>query len=262
MFNQLSSSTFKQIVLFCSGIICLLFIVKLQSVQEKEMSKKTLTKEAYLKQQEIEQTRLSLLKKSPSFGFDNLVAGWTMLQFLQYFGDTKARNQTGYALSPDYLDVISKNDPKFTLAYLIISPASSMFAGRPERTIELMDRGLKYITPDLPQAHFVLLYKGIDEVLFLGDLKKARQSYLKASEWAEIAKDEFIAESAKDTAQFLTTNPDIRSTQVNTWFLVWNNAKDKRIRQLAEAKIESIGGELKVYPDGRVEAIPPKDSKS
>ena len=137
-----------------------------------------------------------------------------------------------------------------------------MFAGRPEITVELMEHGLKYMTPDLPQAHFVWLYKGVDEILFLGDLTRARQSYLKGAKWAEIANDDFIAESAKDTAQFLTTKPDIRSTQVNTWFLVWINAKDKRIRQLAEAKIESIGGELKVYPDGRVEAMPPKDSKS
>ena len=233
-------------------------ILKLQSVEKKRISEVTLTKEAYLKQQEREQIRLSFLKNSPSFGFDNLAADWAMLQFLQYFGDTKARNQTGYSLSPDYLEVITKNDPRFTLAYLIISPASSMFAGAPERTIELMDRGLKHITPDMPQAHFVWLYKGVDEILFLGDLKKARQSYLKA----EIANDDFIAESASDTAQFLTTNPDIRSTQVNTWFLVWNNAKDERIRQLAEAKIESIGGELKVYPDGRVEAMPPKTDRS
>lgn len=262
MFNKLSSPIFKQIILSCVGIACLFSIIKLQSVQEQKLSEATLSKETYLKQQEREKIRLSFLKKSPSFGFDNLVADWTMLQFLQYFGDTKARNQTGYALSPDYLELIAENDPRFTLAYIIISPASSMFAGRPERTIELMDRGLDYMSPDMHKAHFVWLYKGVDEILFLGDLERARESYLKAAEWAEIAEDEFIAESASDTAQFLTTNPDIRSTQINTWFLVWNNAKDKRIRQIAEAKIKSIGGELKIYPDGRVEAIPPKNSKS
>ena len=262
MFNKLSSPIFKQIISSCLGIACLFFIIKLQSAQEQKLSEATLSKETYLKQQEREQIKLSFLKQSPSFGFDNLVADWTMLQFLQYFGDTKARNQTGYALSPDYLEVIARNDPRFTQAYIIISPASSMFAGRPDRTVELMNRGLKYITPNMPQAHFVWLYKGVDEILFLGDLKKARRSYLKAVEWAEVAGDDFIAESASDTALFLTTNPDIRSTQVGAWFTVWNNAKDKRIRQLAEAKIESIGGKLKIYPDGRVEAMPPKDSKS
>ena len=251
-----------QIYLLCLAASCLLFIIKLQSVQINKISERGITKETYLKQQKAEQTRLSFLKKSPLFGFQNIVADWTMLQFLQYFGDTTARNQTGYSLSSDYLEIISQNDPKFLAAYLIISPASSMFAGTPERTVELMDRGLEYLTPDMPKAYFVWLYKGIDEILFLGDLKKARESYLKSSEWAKIAGDDFIAESTKDTAKFLNTRPDVRSTQVSVWFMVWNNSKDERIRELAEAKIESIGGELKIYPDGRVEAIPPKTSKS
>ncbi|WP_319423234.1 hypothetical protein [Pleurocapsa sp. FMAR1] len=71
-----------------------------------------------------------------------------------------------------------------------------------------------------------------------------------------------MPKSAKNTAEFLASNPDTKQAQVGVWFMVWNNAKDERIRQIAEAKIESIGGELKVYPDGRVEAIPPKTSKS
>ena len=262
MINKLSSKLINQVFLLGLGASCLFVITDLQSAQVKNISENTLTKETYLKQQESEKIRLSFLKKAPAFGFENLVADWTMLQFLQYFGDSKARDRTGYSLSPDYLEVISQNDPRFSLAYLIISPASSMFAGTPERTVELMDKGLKYLTPDIPESHFVWLYKGVDEILFLGDLKQARQSYLKASEWAEISGDDSIAESARDTAQFLTTKPDIKSTQVNVWFMVWNNAKDERVRQIAEAKIESIGGELKVYPDGRVEAIPPKGSKS
>ena len=252
----------NQFLLFGLGTACLFGITNLQSAQIEKISKVTLTKETYLKQQEGEKIRLSFLEKSPAFGFDNLVADWAMLQFLQYFGDSKARNKTGYSLSSNYLDVISQNDPRFTLAYIIISPASSMFAGTPERTVELMNRGLKYITPEMDSAHFVWLYKGVDEILFLGDLKKAHKSYLKASEWAEITGDDFIAESAEDTAKFLTTKPDIRATQVGVWFMVWNNSQDKRVRQIAQSKIEGIGGELKFYPDGKVEAIPPKENKS
>ena len=260
--NSINKKLLNQFLLFGLGTACLFGITNLQSTQVKKISEVTLTKETYLKQQEGEKIRLSFLKKSPTFGFDNLVADWTMLQFLQYFGDGKARDKTGYSLSSNYLDVISKNDPRFTLAYIIISPASSMFAGTPERTVELMNRGLKYITPEMDSAHFVWLYKGVDEILFLGDLKKAHKSYLKASEWAEITGDDFIAESAEDTAKFLTTKPDIRATQVGVWFMVWNNSQDKRVRQIAQSKIEGIGGELKFYPDGKVEAIPPKENKS
>ncbi|MEM6611311.1 MAG: hypothetical protein AAF652_03480, partial [Cyanobacteria bacterium P01_C01_bin.72] len=105
--------------------------------------------------------------------------------------------------------------------------------------------------------HFVWLYKGVDEILFLGDLPKARKSYLNASEWARIVGDDFIARSASDTAEFLTTEPDIRSTQVSVWFMVWSNNKDERVREIAKVKIESLGGKLIIEPDGRVVAVPP-----
>ena len=56
MINKLSSPIYKQIILFCLGITCLVSILKLQSVEKKRISEVTLTKEAYLKQQEREQT--------------------------------------------------------------------------------------------------------------------------------------------------------------------------------------------------------------
>ena len=40
-----------------------------------------------------------MLKNLPSFGFDNLIADWTFLKFLQYFGDDEARDVTGYDLA-------------------------------------------------------------------------------------------------------------------------------------------------------------------
>ena len=262
MIKKLPSQLINQALLFCLGVSSLLFITNLQSNKLKKISETTWNQDEYFQKEKIEELKLSTYKKMPSFGFKNLIADWTMLQFLQYFGDGKARNNTGYSLSADYLEVISKNDPKFSLAYLIISPASSMFAGTPGRTVELMDQGLKYLTPNLTKAHFVWLYKGMDEILFLGDLEKARKSYIQASEWASIAGDEFIAQSASDTAKFLETKPDIRSTQISVWFLVWNNNKDERVRKIARAKIESIGGEIKIYPNGRAELIQPKVNNS
>ena len=198
----------------------------------------------------------------PSFGFDNLIADWSMLRFLQYFGDSKARKQTGYSLSPDFLEVIVERDPLFARAYLIISPASSLFAGRPERTIELMQKGLEKLSPEISDAHYVWLYKGTDEILFFGDLKKAQKSYGMSANWAKIAGDEKIFHSSNKTVEFLATKPDISTAQVSAWFMVWIGNKDKITRELAKTNIEKLGGELKIYPDGRVEAIPPKMTNS
>ena len=262
MIKRLKSHLINQVALFGLGASILFFIIDLQSAQIQKISENTLTEKTYLKQEKSEGLKLSYLKKMPTFGLSNLIADWTMLEFLQYFGDGEARNITGYSLSADYLEVIAQNDPFFSRAYIIISPASSMFAGTPERTVTIMNKGLAKMSPDITDAYYVWLYKGTDEILFLGDLKKAKKSYQMSANWASKAGNEKISESAEGTAKFLATKPDASQAQVGAWFTVWNNAKDERIRQIAEAKIESIGGELKIYPDGRVEAIPPKASKS
>lgn len=74
---------------------------------------------ADLKQAEQQEAmRLQLLKQMPTFGFDNLIASWTFLNFLQYYGDTPVRQQTGYSLSPNYFDLITQRDPRFVDIYL------------------------------------------------------------------------------------------------------------------------------------------------
>ncbi|WP_319423233.1 hypothetical protein [Pleurocapsa sp. FMAR1] len=116
-----------------------------------------------------------------------------MLQFIQYFGDGEARNATGYSLSADYL---RSNCPKrsfFSRAYIIISPASSMFAGTPERTVAIMNKGLAQMSASTPDAYYVWLYKGVDEILFLGDLQAAKNSYQMSAEWANQAGNQKIA---------------------------------------------------------------------
>ena len=262
MIKQYKSQLINHSILLILGVFCLSGVIKLQSWRANQLTHNNSTKENYFQQQKAEGLKLSFLKKMPTFGFDNLIADLAMLKFLQYFGDDQAREQTGYSLSADYLEVIAQNDPLFSRAYIIISPASSMFAGTPERTVAIMNKSLAQMSASTPDAYYIWLYKGIDEILFLGDLQAAKNSYQMSAEWASEAGNKKIAKSAKNTAEFLAGKPDTRQAQVGVWFMVWNNAKDERIRQIAEAKIESIGGELKVYPDGRVEAIPPKTSKS
>lgn len=258
MIKQFHAQLVNQAIIVALGLLCSFGIIKLQSLQLKQLSQTNLNQESYLSQEKSEAVQLSFFKKMPSFGFDNLIADWTMLKFLQYFGDSEARKQTGYSLSPDFLEVIVERDPLFARAYLIISPASSLFAGRPERTIELMEKGLEKLSPDIPDAHYVWLYKGTDEILFIGDLKKAQKSYEMSADWAKTAGDKKIFHSSNETVEFLATKPDISTAQVSAWFMVWVSNKDQTTRELAKTNIEKLGGELKIYLGGRVEAIPPK----
>jgi len=187
-----------------------------------------------------------------------MLANWSMLQFIQYYGDVDARRETGYGLSPDFMEIVTKNDPKFVRAYLMMSVASSLNAGKPERTIEIMNKGLSKLTPDVTDAYFIWLYKGVDELLFLGDIPAAKKSYQMAADWAKIAGNKFIEKSARGTVKFLETNPDSRAPRVGAWMLVWINSQDEETRRLAKENIEKLGGKL-VINNNQVMAIPPKD---
>lgn len=227
---------------------------------DQELSKTELEKDL-----QQEEPKLNILKKVPSFGFNNLYSDWIFLNFVQYFGDDPARKLTNYNLSPEYFEIILGQDPRFLQAYLYLSVSCSMYAGMPEKTVALMAEKLKLLSPKVPpKAYYIWRYKAIDELLFLGDGNSAKESFSKASEWASLYNDEegqFVSKISAQTAQFLETNPNSKSAQVSAWSMVLNSVYDQETRQRAIKAIENLGGKVKLSPEGIVESItlPEKD---
>ncbi|WP_413172805.1 hypothetical protein [Anabaena azotica] len=227
-------------------------------------SKQSMSIEALEKDQEKEGLRLSLLQEIPTLGYDNIIANWAYIDFLQYFGDNEVRDKIGYSLSPEFFEVILKRDPKFLQAYLGLSVSTSLYAGMPERTIAIMDNGLKSMSPTLPaKSYYIWRYKGTDELLFLGDSQAARKSFLKAAEWASKYDDQesknliFIS---RKTAQFLQNNPDSKFARIATWTMVLQNNVDDKTRKRAIKEIENLGGKVVINSDGvPAVTLPEKD---
>lgn len=213
---------------------------------------------------ELEKTRLNLLQKLPIFGFHNLVADFTVLSFLQYFGDDSARAKTGYSLSPEYFEVIIKRDPYFLRPYLFLSTSTTLFAGMPDRTVALMEEGLKHLSPKVPsKSYYVWRYKATEELLFMGNSQAAKQSYETAAQWASSYSDtesQYVAMISRKTAKFLASNPESKSAQISAWTIVLGNAFDDRTRQFAISKIRALGGQVTISPQGEVKInLPKKD---
>jgi hypothetical protein len=236
-----------------TAVLCAAGIIALQQPTLQTLHSQ-LDRSEYLRQEQAEKVTLDLWQRLPTFGFDNLLANWVFLQFIQYFGDTSARNQTGYSLVPEYFEVIVNRDPRFVDAYLTLSAASSLFAGRPDRTVALMDQGLRSLTPETsPNAYYVWLYKAVDEVLFMGDTQSAKHSYKTAAEWARIQGNQRIAAQAEQTAQFLAKNPDSRRVRISAWLLILNNANDDYTRKRSLQEIQRLGGQVNIHQqDGAI----------
>lgn len=229
--------------------ICTIGIVKLQSKYYYDSINQTLSIN-HLNKELKQKKAINLQKVMPSFGFDNLRADWLYLNYIQYLGDKEARNQIGYSLIPDYFETIIQYDPHFTEAYLALATANSFYAGKPEKTIALMDRVLESISPEVhPEVSYLWTHKGLDELLYLGDTQAARKSYLTAAQWASKRGDklgEKIAQKNLKTARFLATNPDTREAQILAWSMILPKIKDEQDRQVILNKIQALKSELAV----------------
>jgi hypothetical protein len=258
---MLNNLNVKSLILPLTTLLCVLGIVGLQKqyLNLVLLSKNNLDS---LKEQSEQTIAIEAQKKLPAFGFSNLIADWNYLKFCQYFGDTEARQVTGYPLVTDYFELIVKHDPHFVKAYLALSSANSLFAAQPEKTVAFMNTVLDKISPQISEYSFLLwTYKATDEILFLADLQAAQKSYEQAAKWAEIQDDDAgkeIANRYRQTAKFLSGNPDSVQAQISAWVTVLSSSQDNKTKQHAISKIKNLGGDVIVNSNGQVKIKVPE----
>ena len=199
--------------------------------------------------------RLIVLRHSPTFGFRNLLAGATFLNFLQYFSDTLTYPDNSESLSPDFFDTILTFEPFYTPYYLFLSTSTTFHAAQPEKTVELMTRGLEQMEPTLlSDSFYIWRYKGIDELLFLGDGKAAQNSFETAASWAaqsDHPDSDLTEKASRQTADFLAQNPDSETAQMQAWGSVLASALSQTTRQQAISQIEKLGGTVTITENGQ-----------
>ncbi|MEM6252976.1 MAG: hypothetical protein AAF821_08640 [Cyanobacteria bacterium P01_D01_bin.156] len=207
-------------------------------------------------QSEASALRFQLLSNLPDFGFSNLVSSWTFLNFLQYFGDSEMREQTGYLLSPSFFEIITDRDPGFIDSYIYLANSISMYAGQPRESIRLMEQGLSELSPEtVPRSYLVWRHKATDELLFVRDTQAAQISYATAADWAERSADPDaanIAAASNQTAVFLANEPNSKPAQISAWSQVLLRATDDTIREAAISNIEALGGRVLLAENGQV----------
>ncbi|MEA5573601.1 hypothetical protein [Calothrix sp. UHCC 0171] len=242
-----------------TGVACLQF----PRMQQLIMSKQKLSLQSLEREENLEKSRLNFFKKIPAFGFNNVLANWVYLNFLQYFGDDEVRAKTGYQLSPEYFEIILKHDPRFRLAYLGLSTSTSIYAGKPERTVSITERGLKSLNPWVPKdSYYIWRYKGIDELLFLNNSQAARKSLQNAADWAKKHSDtesQISAMISQNTANFLSQNPNSKYAQISAWTMVLQNGVDQETQKRAIMAIEALGGRIVQTPQGNQIKFPKQD---
>lgn len=246
---MLKIKTYHQnIFIYLSALtICFSGIIILQNNHAKSLQNQTVN---YLQEEQNHKSLLRWQTLFPSLSFNNLKADWIFLHFVQYFGDKKARDKIGYELVPDYFNTIVESDPHFTEAYLNLSIANTIYAGKPEQTITLMNQVLNSMPATVSErADLLWMAKGLDELLFVGDNQAAKKSYQMAAQWANRQDNELGQNRAKfylQTAQFLATDPDNTEVQINSWKMILPNLKKESTKQEVIDKIQALETQLKL----------------
>jgi len=259
------SPKFQAVGTYIAALFCALGVgvLQLPQLQKLSSSQKTASQATLKRELRSEKLRLELTRQMPTFGFDNITADWVFLNFLQYFGDDNVREKTGYSLSPDYFKIIINRDPRFLSAYPFLSTSTSIYAAMPEQSVALMAKGLKSLSPKVPlRSYYIWRYKGIDELLFLGDAKAAKHSFQTAANWASFYSDQEskqVAVISHKTAEFLAHNPKSKSAQIAAWVMVLSNQVDQRTRDIAIKRIEALGGKVFINPQGVAQVRLPKE---
>ncbi|NBD19018.1 MAG: hypothetical protein GVY04_23685 [Cyanobacteria bacterium] len=241
------------LILACASGITGLQYPNLSKNQQKK------TDQEYLRQEQLKATNLSIINNLPSFGFNNLVADWLFLQFIQYFGDTDARKVTGYQLIPSYFQAIIEHDPRFESAYSTLSSPNTIFAGKPKLTVELLGESLEHLSAETSKKGYQLwVYKATDELLYLNDVPAAKSSYQKAIEWAEQSNEpssKGIARYARRMLRFVESNPDTREGRIGAWTIILMTTGQEAVQKEAIKAIEELGGEVIKTPNGRIQKV-------
>ncbi len=261
--SQFSPTLFGQLGCIVGAFAAIVYLQTPQLAAIKERSK--IMDKSQLRAAEAQtKIHLSLAKTLPTFGFNNLVADWYFIDFIQYFGDTDVRQKAGYGAAMEYFEAILDRDPRFMAAYFYLSSTGSMYAGAPERSVKIMESGLKSLSPKVPdRGYYIWRLKAVDELLFLGDVPAARNSMQNAANWARqysTPEGKNIARLSQNTAAYLARNPNSKQAQFDAWNMVLSSAVDDFVIKRAIAGIIATGGKVTTTPTGefKVEA-PAKD---
>jgi tetratricopeptide (TPR) repeat protein len=246
------------------GAVAVIIYLQTPQLAAIKQQGKNLSKAALRQEEAKAQAQLSISKQFPTFGFNNLVADWHFINFMQYFGDNEVRQKAGYASAMEYFDAILDRDPRFLYAYYYLSNTGSIYAGQPERSVSLMNRGLKSLSPQVPdRGYYIWRLKAVDELLFLGRVPDARNSMQNAANWAkqyDTEEGQNVARLSQNTANYLAHNPNSKKAQFDAWNMVINAAIDDFVIKRAIVGIQATGGKVTISPTGefKVEA-PAKD---
>lgn len=168
--------------------------------------------------------------KMLSLGFDQLLADFYWLCFVQYMGDTEARKIDHYADAEKYADIVASLDPKFLKVYYFSAFIIGSEQHRPDLAAEIIDRGIA-----ANQDNWYLPFiAGINQYLYAHDEVRAAKYYRMAAKFPDAPK--WLGRQA----EILEAKIPSLIKETNVWDSIYRSSSDSVVRERARAKLATL----------------------
>lgn len=193
-----------------------------------------------------------------ALGYDQLLADFYWLAFVNYVGDDASRTVDHYRLADKYLDLVTGLDPHFIQPYWFCAFTVGSDQKRPLRANEILERGIR-----ANQNNWYLPYiAGVNLYLFAHDEVGASRFYRTASKFPDAPKwlarqSEILAARSPSSIKEINTWDAIYRTEtapiirmkarqklIQLWSQVYSSSKQANQRKIARLKIEELQDSL------------------
>jgi hypothetical protein len=162
-----------------------------------------------------------------SLGYDQLLADWYWLGFVQYIGDGDARTKDHYVLAESYIDLITGLDPRFVQPYWFAAFIIGSEQHQPQRAAELIEKGLSAN----PNTWYLPFIAGINQYLYAHNEVAAAKYYRMAAKFPDAPK------WLDRQANILEARIPSYIKEINIWDNIYRSSQDPLVKQRAREKL-------------------------
>lgn len=163
-----------------------------------------------------------------SLGFDQVVADYFWLEFVNYVGDSKKRSLDRYDRADKYIDLITGLDPQFVQAYWFAMFIVSGEQRRPDRAADLIERGIRAN----PNNWYLPFIAGVNQLLYAKNDDAAAKYYRQAAKYPG------APNWLERQAQIIEAHAPRLIKEGYSWLSIFKSASESRVRE--HAKEQSV----------------------
>jgi hypothetical protein len=162
-----------------------------------------------------------------TLGYDQLLADFVWLSFVQDIGESRIPTKQDVLIFSDYLDLITKLDPRFIKPYWFAAFTLGGDFHRPRMAQRIIDRGLA-----THQDNWYLPFiAGINQYLFAHNEAEAAKYYRQAAKFPDAPK--WLGRQA----EILQAKIPSLVKDVNTWDTIYRTSADPLVKERAKERL-------------------------